>query len=121
MLKVKRVYEAPEANDGIRILVDKLWPRGITTEQAAITQWIKEIAPSDDLRWWFAHRPERWAEFKKKYIAELAAPEKAEILSGIARLGAKSDITLLYAARDIKRNEARVLEEIITRMLKEIK
>lgn len=121
MLKVKRVYEPTDTDDGIRILVDKLWPRDITNEQAAITQWMKEIAPSDELRWWFAHRPDRWAEFRKKYIAELAAPQKTEMLTGIARLGAKSNITLVYAARDLKYNEARVLEEVINKISKDIK
>jgi len=121
MLKVRRVYEAPEADDGVRILVDRLWPRGLTNEQAAVTQWMKELAPSDELRWWFSHRPERWAEFKRRYAEELADPAKAEMLAGVAKLAAKGNIALVYAARDTKHNNALALEEAIARLTKETK
>ncbi len=118
MLKVRRVYESKEPGDGIRILVDRLWPRGLRSEQAAVDEWMKEVAPSDELRKWFAHDPEKWAEFKRRYTQDLAAPEKAALLKRIAKLAAGGNVTLVYAAKDIEHNNARVLEELIAKSAK---
>jgi uncharacterized protein YeaO (DUF488 family) len=118
MLKVKRVYEGKEAGDGKRILVDRLWPRGLRSEQAAVDEWMKDVAPSDELRKWFAHDPEKWAEFQRRYAQELAAPEKAALLKRIAKLAAGGNVTLVYAAKDTEHNNARVLEEFIAKSAK---
>jgi len=113
MVKVKRAYESKEAGDGVRILVDRLWPRGLRSTEAGIDEWMKDVAPSDDLRKWFAHDPEKWTEFKRRYTQELAAPEKAALLKRIAKLAATGKVTLVYAAKDTEHNNARVLEELI--------
>jgi uncharacterized protein YeaO (DUF488 family) len=104
---IKRVYEQPEKEDGFRILVDRLWPRGLTKEKAKVDLWLKEIAPTTELRKWFAHDPEKWAEFKKRYLAELK--ENKEALSKIKEEMKKGNVTLLYAAKDEAHNEAQVL------------
>lgn len=113
MLKVKRVYEGKAADDGTRILVDRLWPRGLTKEGAGIDEWVKDIAPSDELRKWFGHEPERWEEFKRRYSLELSAPPQAEQIRRIARMAKKGNVTLVYAAKDVERNNARVLEAAV--------
>ena len=113
MLSVKRVYESKEAGDGVRILVDRLWPRGLRSAEAGIDEWMKDIAPSDELRKWLAHDPEKWPEFKRRYTQELAAPEKAALLKRITKLAASGNVTLVYSAKDTEHNNARVLEELI--------
>ena len=118
MIKVKRAYESKEPGDGIRILVDRLWPRGLRSEQAAVDEWMKDVSPSDELRKWFAHDPAKWPEFKRKYTQELAASEKAALLKRIAKLAAGGDVTLVYAAKDTEHNNARVLEELIAKLAK---
>lgn len=118
MLKVKRVYEKREISDGKRILVDRLWPRGLRTEDAGVDEWLKELSPSDELRRWFNHDPEKWEEFRSRYRKELSSPEKQEILERIAKQAAHSDITLVYGARETEYNNARVLEEIINQAMK---
>ena len=119
MLKVKRVYDKKETSDGKRILIDRLWPRGLRTENAAIDEWLKEISPSDELRRWFNHDPEKWDEFRRRYRKELSSPEKREILERIAKQAAHSDVTLVYGARETEYNNARVLEELIGEDTKE--
>ena len=111
MFKVKRVYEKPDETDGIRVLVDRLWPRGIKKEDAWIDHWMKEIAPSDSLRKWFAHKEERWQEFKSRYMKELK--DKNEILKQLIELGKKKKVTLLYGAKDTENNNAQVLLEVL--------
>jgi uncharacterized protein YeaO (DUF488 family) len=106
-IEIKRVYEQPEKEDGFRILVDRLWPRGLTKEKAKVDLWLKEIAPTTELRKWFAHDPKKWAEFKKRYLAELK--ENKEGLSKIKQEMKKGNVTLLYAAKDEAHNEAQVL------------
>ncbi len=118
MLKVKRVYDKKEVSDGKRILVDRLWPRGLRAEDAAVDEWLKELSPSDELRRWFNHDPEKWEEFRRRYRKELSSPEKQEILERIAKGAAHSDITLVYGARETEYNNARVLEEIINQAMK---
>lgn len=113
MFKIKRIYENIEKNDGIRILIDRLWPRGLTKEKAKIDKWMKEVAPSDALRKWFAHRPERWPEFRERYFEELR--NKEDLLKELRILSKNKTVTLLYAARDKKRNNAQVLYEFINR------
>jgi uncharacterized protein YeaO (DUF488 family) len=119
MLKVKRVYESKEAGDGVRILVDRLWPRGLRSAEAGIDEWMKDVAPSDELRKWFAHDPEKWPEFKRKYTKELADPQKAALLKRIAKSAASGNVTLVYAAKDTEHNNARVLEELISKAAKD--
>jgi len=113
-LKIKRVYEKPKQEDGLRILVDRLWPRGLKKEDAKIDRWMKEIAPSDELRKWFAHKAEHWKEFKKHYYQQLQG--KKELLEELETLSQKQTVTLLYAAKDNTRNNAVVLQDFIRHM-----
>ena len=107
MIKTKRVYEEAAKEDGYRVLVDRLWPRGLTKEKARVDLWMKEIAPSDELRKWF-HATEKWAEFEKKYRAELA--NKKELFAEIKRLEKEhGTVTLLFGRKDEKQNQAAVL------------
>ncbi len=113
MIKLKRVYDGADRNDGFRILVDRLWPRGLTKQKAAVDLWLKEIAPSTELRKWFGHDPEKWKEFRRRYRAELKNhPEEVGLIKSKAREG---EVTLLYGARDQEHNEAVVLQEILER------
>ena len=110
-IHLRRVYDAPGVDDGFRVLVDRLWPRGLAKEKLACDLWLKEIAPSPGLRRWFGHVPERWQEFRRRYIAELdKQPELVEQLREQAR---KTPLTLLYAARDETHNQAVVLKEYL--------
>ena len=108
-LKLKRVYEAPHKDDGTRILVDRLWPRGLTKEKAKVDLWLKEIAPSTELRKWFGHDPSRWEEFKIRYLSELKG--KFEQIRLLKKELEKGVVTLVYGAKDEEHNEARVLQE----------
>lgn len=104
------MYDHPSDADGTRILIDRLWPRGLSKKDAQVDRWLREVAPSTELRKWFGHDPEKWAEFKKRYRTELRDnPALAELIA-VAREG---DITLIYAAKDQERNHAIVLEEIL--------
>ena len=112
MIKIKRVYEAAAEDDGFRILVDRLWPRGISKEKAKIDLWLKEVAPSNELRKWFSHDPTRWEAFKKKYAKELAA--KQSLLKEIRQMEKeKGTVTLLYSARDVEHNNAVALKAFL--------
>ena len=106
-IKIKRVYEKPEADDGFRILVDRLWPRGLTKEKAKVDLWLKDISPTTELRKWFGHDPEKWTEFKKRYHAELI--KNKEPVSILKEQMKKEDVTLVYGAKDEEHNEAQVL------------
>jgi uncharacterized protein YeaO (DUF488 family) len=108
-VKIKRVYERPSEDDGIRILVDRLWPRGLTKEKARVDLWLKDIAPSTELRKWFAHDPSKWDEFKKRYLGELKANGEQVLL--LKQEIDKGVVTLVYGAKDEQHNEARVLLE----------
>jgi len=112
-MKIKRVYVQPEKADGIRILVDRLWPRGLTKEKAAVHLWLKDIAPSTELRKWFAHDPAKWKEFKKRYQTELK--HNLEPLTLLQEQMKRGTVTLLYGARDEAHNEAIVLKEWMER------
>lgn len=110
-MKIKRIYDSPSADDGLRILVDRLWPRGISKEKAHIDFWYKEIAPSNELRIWFGHKPQLFKEFTQRYTEELE--NKKPDLKEIKKLAKKEPITLLYAAKDEKINHAIVLKRIL--------
>lgn len=110
MLKIKRAYEAAADEDGTRVLVDRLWPRGVTKQRAAIDWWAKELAPSQDLRKWFGHRPERFDEFKERYEAEVGSNPELERLRELVK---HETVTLVYGAKDEERNQAVVLLDIL--------
>ena len=110
-VRLKRAYEEPSSEDGTRVLVDRLWPRGVRKTSAAIDRWIKDVAPSTELRKWFGHDPIRWDEFRRRYQAELAhRPEELDELRALAK---KGRLTLVYAARDEFHNEAVVLRDLL--------
>jgi uncharacterized protein YeaO (DUF488 family) len=111
-IKLKRAYERPDLGDGTRILVDRLWPRGIKKADAAIDRWLRDIAPSAELRRWFAHRPERWPEFRRRYLTELLA--HTELIEEIRKAARRGPVTLVYAARDEAHSDAVVLKELLT-------
>jgi len=111
-IKLKRAYEQPDPGDGRRILVDRLWPRGVKKADAAIDFWLRDIAPSAELRRWFGHRPERWPEFRRRYLAELQ--ERPELIEEIRKAARGGPVTLVYAARDEAHNDAVVLKELLT-------
>ena len=111
-IRIKRVYEEPEIEDGTRILVDRLWPRGLTKEKAKVDLWLKDVAPSTELRKWFAHDPARWAEFRSRYLDELK--RNKEPVSLLRQEAAKGTVTLVYGAKDQQHNEAVVLQELLT-------
>lgn len=112
-LQVKRVYEPPEPSDGLRVLVDRLWPRGMSKEKAQVDRWLKEIGPSPELRKWFGHDPEKFLAFKEKYKEELKNSERQETLQWLRSAASEQKVTLLYAAKDEAYNHARVLEEVL--------
>lgn len=112
-ITLKRAYETASPDDGTRVLVDRLWPRGLARSNAAVDIWMKDIAPSNELRRWFGHDPERWNEFRRRYKAELAAnPDELEKLRQLAK---KHHVTLIYGARDERHNQAVVLKSILER------
>ncbi len=111
MLQIKRVYDPPATKDGYRVLIDRLWPRGLKREAAHIDLWLKDIAPSDELRRWFGHDPKRWKAFAARYREELAAQEP--IWQELARRTRKRRVTLLFAAKDAERNNAVVLKSFL--------
>ena len=114
MIKLKRAYEPVEKSDGVRILVDRLWPRGIKKEKLQATFWMKEVAPSNELRKWFHSRDNaNWKEFRARYLKELKHPEAQKALHDIADAAKKSAVTLVYGAKDEKHNQAVVLKEAI--------
>ncbi|MGV8945157.1 MAG: DUF488 domain-containing protein [Lutibacter sp.] len=112
MITIKRIYEKPQENDGYRILIDKLWPRGLSKEKVNIDLWLKEVAPSNELRKWFSHDPEKWNDFKNKYKLELSNNlENTKRIKEIEK--EKKTITLLYSAKDTAHNNAIVLREFL--------
>ncbi len=115
MIKIKRVYEEPDKGDGFRILVDRLWPRGLSKDKVKVDLWLKDIAPSDELRKWFGHDPKRWDEFRRRYSEELK--DKKEMVDLIIEK-AHGIVTLLYGAKEEKYNNATALKEYIDRSKK---
>ncbi len=114
MVKIKRIYDPASPDDGKRILIDRLWPRGIKKEEAKIDEWLRDIAPSTELRKWFSHDPEKWQEFKKRYKRELT--DKEELLRKLKVEAKKGTITLLFAAKDTKHMNAAVLKEVLDKL-----
>jgi uncharacterized protein YeaO (DUF488 family) len=113
MIKLKRAYEKPAGDDGFRVLVERLWPRGISKERAAVNLWLKEVAPSTELRKWFSHDPARWQEFQKRYRQELR--DKKDPVTLLREKAKEGTITLIYAARDEEHNGALVLKKYLER------
>lgn len=112
MIQLKRIYDPSKKEDGLRVLVDRLWPRGVSKEKAKLDLWMKEIAPSDSLRKWFGHEPDKWDEFQSRYKKELE--EKKELLQELRLLEQKHKIiTLLFAAKDTKHNNAVVIQSLL--------
>jgi uncharacterized protein YeaO (DUF488 family) len=111
MIRLKRVYSAPSGRDGLRVLVDRVWPRGVRKERARIALWLKETAPSVPLRKWFGHDPAKWKEFRRRYRRELKASSQGEMLIDLARQARRRTVTLLYGAVDEQHNQAVVLKE----------
>ena len=116
MIKLKRAYDPVSGQDGERILVDRLWPRGVTKAKTKIDRWAKELAPSTELRKWFSHDPEKWAEFRRRYTKELVSYR--ESLQQIASLAKVGRVTLVFAAKDEQHNEAVILKALIDRLVK---
>ena len=115
MIKIKRIYDPVSKDDGKRILVDRLWPRGVKKEKAAIDEWLKDIAPSDELRKWFSHDPEKWQEFKKRYKKELSDSDKIDLIKKLKAEAKKGTITFLFAAKDTEHDNAMVLKEVMSK------
>lgn len=114
-ISLKRVYEKPSKNDGYRVLIDRLWPRGIKKEQAYVDCWLKSIAPSNELRKWFGHDPEKWLEFKNRYFQELEAD--LERLNQLIEIVKSRQVTLLFGAKDTEHNNAVALKEYLEEKL----
>ena len=110
-VKLKRAYETPSTEDGIRVLVDRLWPRGVKRSDAAIDHWFRELSPSTELRKWFGHDPDRWEEFRRRFAVELR--QHADPLNGLRDLAHHGKITLIYAAHDELHNDAVVLRDVL--------
>lgn len=111
-VEIKRVYDRPSRTDGTRILVDRLWPRGLSKERARVDLWLKDIAPSNELRKWFSHDPEKWTDFQTRYRQELKS--KADMIADLKRKAAEAPLTLLYGAKDELHNEAVVLQKVLS-------
>lgn len=116
-IRIQRVYDR-QPGPGRRVLIDRVWPRGIRKDQLGTDLWFREIGPSDDLRRWFGHRPERWEEFRRRYRAELERGEPRELLERLLALARQGPLTLLYGARDTERNQAVVVRELLEERLR---
>lgn len=112
-IKAKRVYDAPASDDGTRVLIDRLWPRGISKEHAQIDLWLKEVAPSNELRTWFGHDPDKFAEFRRRYEEELRTGAACEALTRLRTLAQNGPLTLVFSARDVEHANARVLQDLL--------
>src|SRR5512136_2223158 len=112
-IRLKRAYEPPDKNDGTRLLVERLWPRGLTKSKAAIDEWFKDLAPSPELRKWYGHDPAKWTEFRRRYLIELG--NNADAVERLRARAKRGPVTFVYAARDEERNSARVLKEFLER------
>ena len=112
-IRVRRIYEDPDSEDGQRVLVDRLWPRGVSKERADLDLWCKEIAPSNELRQWYGHDPDRFDEFTRRYRAELEEPERASLLDQLREFAGQGDLTLLTATKQPEISEAEVLLQLL--------
>ena len=113
MITIKRAYDPPNHNDGCRILVDRLWPRGIKKDQLGIKKWVRELGPSNELRKFFGHDSARWKEFRTRYLTELKRPEAASLIGELVGLARRGPLTLIYSAKDTEHNQAVVLKELL--------
>ena len=113
MIQIKRIYDPPSADDGHRVLVDRIWPRGVSKDAAKLDDWMKDVTPSSELRVWFGHDPKRWWEFRFQYLTELRRPAQSACLQELLDKGSKGTVTLLYAAKDPHHNHARILLEVL--------
>jgi uncharacterized protein YeaO (DUF488 family) len=113
MVTIKRAYDTPSRTDGCRILVDRLWPRGVRKDQLGIEKWMRDLGPSSELRRSFGHDPARWKEFRKRYLAELKRPEAASLIAELVELARDGPLTLIYSAKDTEHNQAVVLKEFL--------
>lgn len=116
-IRLRRIYDDPAKGEGQRILVDRVWPRGVSKDEAGLDHWFKELAPSTELRKWFGHDPKLWAAFKQKYRKELEDDDKREKLEELAGLADSGPVTLLFGAKDTEHNQAVVLREVLEEML----
>jgi len=114
---MKRAYDSPSAEDGYRVLVDRLWPRGVTKEKLRLAEWLREIAPSAQLRKWYGHQPERWEEFRKRYRKELGEPDRRALVHELIAHAQREKVTLVFGARDAERCNAAVIAEMIREQL----
>jgi uncharacterized protein YeaO (DUF488 family) len=115
MIAIKRVYDPPSRADGARIMVDRLWPRGIKKEDAHVEKWMRDLGPSNELRQFFGHDPARWREFHKRYLIELKRPEAKALLTELEKIAGNGTLTLVYGAKDHEHNQAVVLKELLDR------
>ncbi|NEZ02685.1 DUF488 domain-containing protein [Wenzhouxiangella sp. XN201] len=118
-IRLRRIYDDPAKDEGRRVLVDRIWPRGISRDEAGLDRWFKELAPSTELRKWFGHDPKLWAAFKQKYRKELKDQDKREKLEELAELAASGPVTLLFGAKDTEHNQAVVLREALEEMIQD--
>lgn len=119
MISLKRAYDPASLSDGVRVLVDRLWPRGLTKEKAKIDEWLRNLAPSDTLRKWYHARPSQWMNFRKRYLAELRAPEATAALERLYELAnQRRRLTLVFASKNVERNNATVLKDLLDGMRK---
>jgi uncharacterized protein YeaO (DUF488 family) len=117
VIRMKRIYEPVSDEDGYRVLVERLWPRGVSKESAELDAWEKDIAPSNALRRWYGHDPKKWEEFQERYEGELETPERQEILHNLVRRGQRGIVTLLYASRAGEISGAAVLRQVLLRRI----
>ena len=116
-VRLQRAYDEPAPDDGYRVLVDRVWPRGRTKAQLRLDAWARHLSPSPQLRTWFGHDPARWAEFQARYHAELAEPDRAQALDALAERARQGPVTLVFGARDPEHNQARVIADELERRL----
>lgn len=112
-VRVRRVYDQSAPDDGVRVLVDRVWPRGLSKDKAQIDEWCKQVAPSTELRKWYGHDPDRFSEFTRRYLSELEDPERAEALARLRALASKRAVTLVTATRAVEISQARVLADAL--------
>ena len=117
-IRLQRAYDDPTPDDGHRVLVDRVWPRGRTKEQLRLDAWARDLGPSTQLRKWFGHDPARWTEFQKRYRAELAEPDRAQALDALAERARRGPLTLVFGARDTDHNQAVVIADVLERRLR---
>jgi uncharacterized protein YeaO (DUF488 family) len=113
-IKLRRVYDKPKASDGVRILVERLWPRGLSKKDALVDKWLKDIAPSTELRKWYSHDPAKWEEFRRRYFQEL--DQNGEVVSRLLEIAKGSDVTFVYASREKEYNSAAALKDYIEKL-----